>query len=349
MIVIPTIDVEATHGSNPFKQLAIGDFGGNQTWGVYRQAEIFNKYKISATFFIDVYEYTMWGEECWREMCRRLIDMGQDVQLHTHPGWRIDPLDFNWLQKIRHEKSYLGSELDLMAKLSFDQQKQVLSHGVELLERWIGQKPIAHRSGGYSIDQNTIKALKDVGIPIDSSMNVSHPNSIVTWSNNAIVENDGVIELPITIGQYVTSIGINPLKFPFYKRLMKTGLDIFSVSEFCEYAIKNSSFKNSFMNLFMHSYSFVNIDKGYDKLKPEPNKVKRLEKTLRLLSEMPNVQFMSCRSFYEEYKKNPHAFHGEDIVPEIQLHYQKMLRYGIKRVSRVTKQLLDGTYSKNAT
>ena len=39
---------------------------------------------------------------------------------------------------------------------------------------------IAHRSGGYSINENTMKALKNVGIKIDSSMQFLHPNCHLT-------------------------------------------------------------------------------------------------------------------------------------------------------------------------
>ncbi len=337
LIVLPTIDVEGVHGDKPFEQMVIGDLNDAQNWGVFRQAEIFNRFGISATFFVDVYEYTMWGEKPWREVCQQLVDRGQDVQLHSHPGWRIDPRDAPWLQRHRHRYSYLGSEFDFMAKLPFEQQKKVLEHGVELLEKWIGKRPIAHRSGGYSINQDTIAALAAVGIPIDSSMNCSHPNSILTWSKNAIIKRSGIVELPVTVGEYVASAGFGTIKFPFYRRLMKTGLDIFSCDEFLFYCQEALNHGVKLLNLFMHSYSLIDLTRGWGRLKPDTHDAYKLEKILELLSKRQDVQFMSCTSFYKEYQKDPSIFQGSDLVPEIPLKWKKMLKYGTRRLKRYVK------------
>ena len=339
LTVIPTIDVEAVHGKRPFEQLVLGDFGGDKSWGVFRQAEIFSKFGIAATFFVDVYEYTMWGEKPLRDVCRRLIDLGQDVQLHTHPGWRIDDQDSHWLQEHRRDNSYLGPEFDFMAKLSFEQQKQVLEHGIELLEKWTGHRPIAHRSGGYSINQDTIAALSMVGIPVDSSMNCSHSNSTLTWSQNAIIEREGLVELPVTVGEYVANAGVGSVKYPFYRRLMKTDLDIFDTEEFVCYARQALDQDLRLMNLFMHSYSLVDLTKGWSRLNPDPEDAVKLETTIEHLAEMDNIQFMSCKSFYEAYKSQPEIFQGSDSVPEIPLKLPKMIRYGGRRLSRYKKKM----------
>ena len=337
LTVIPTIDVEAVHGKEPFKQMIIGDFGGGGTWGVYRQAEIFTKYGISATFFVDVYEYTMWGEDALREVCCRLLDMGQDVQLHTHPGWRKDPEDPAWLQKYRHEASYLGSDLDFMTKLSFEQQKNVLEHGMELLHKWTGKVPIAHRSGGYSINQDTLSALSAVGIPVDSSMNCSHPNSVVTWSKNAIVEKSGIIELPVTVGEYVASLGLGSVRLPVYRRLMKTDLDIFSTEEFLIYSSKALVQGIRLMNIFMHSHSLIDLTKGWAHLQPDPRDTHKFEETLDRLSSLSEVQFLNCSSFYESYQASPKSYLGSDNIPEIPLKWSKALKYGLRKIKNLSK------------
>ena len=88
------------------------------------------------------------------------------------------------LEKIIH----YGADKDLMTKLSLDEQTNVLEHGMEMLYKWTGVYPIAHRSGGYSVNKDTLRALKSVGIPIDSSMYYGHPNSHETWSRNAIIK-----------------------------------------------------------------------------------------------------------------------------------------------------------------
>jgi hypothetical protein len=265
--------------------------------------------------------------------------MGQDVQLHTHPGWRVDDQDSHWLQEHRKANSYLGPELDFMAKLSFEQQKQVLEHGIELLKKWTGQRPVAHRSGGYSINQDTISALLAVGIPVDSSMNCSHPNSVVTWAQNAIIEKDGLVELPVTVGEYVACAGVGSVRFPFYRRLMKTDLDIFSSEEFICFARQALDQDVRLMNLFMHSYSLIDLTKGWPRLKPDPEDAAKLETTIKDLTEMDGIQFMTCKSFHEAYKRRPEMFKGPDSVPEIPLKLPKMIRYGGRRLTRYKKRV----------
>ncbi len=59
MIIIPTIDVEGVHGLRPLQQLILGEVGEQETWGPFRQAQIFQRFGIRATFFVDVYEHTL--------------------------------------------------------------------------------------------------------------------------------------------------------------------------------------------------------------------------------------------------------------------------------------------------
>ena len=60
--VVPTIDVEGVHGRHPFQQMVLGKIGCVEDWGVYRIAEILRNYGITGTFFVDCYEYALWGE-----------------------------------------------------------------------------------------------------------------------------------------------------------------------------------------------------------------------------------------------------------------------------------------------
>ena len=59
--IIPTIDVEGVHGQTPFEQMILGRVSDKE-WGIKLLAEIFNKYDVQATFFVDVFEYTLWGK-----------------------------------------------------------------------------------------------------------------------------------------------------------------------------------------------------------------------------------------------------------------------------------------------
>ena len=316
MFILPTIDVEAAHGSSPFEQMILGEVGDNATWGVYRQAEVFQRYGISATFFVDVYEHTLWGESNLERLCHTLAEMGQDVQLHTHPSWRDDPRDFDWLRKYKKEKSYLPPKLDFMAKLSYGEQVAVLQHGVELFEKWLGKKPIAHRSGGYSINEDTVRAIKAVGIPCDSSMNASHANSKISWSFNRVIEREGLIEIPVTLLRYVVRMP-GAAKTYLYAKLKKTDLDHCSTQDLLAYVDKGSALGVRVMTLFMHSYSLLSMNPQFTRLKPSPRKLNRLETFLGASAKMPGVEFLSCTQLVERYLSNPAFCSGSDEVPDV--------------------------------
>ena len=231
VVVIPTIDVEGVHGTRPFAQMVLGDIGSEESWGVYRMAEMFQEFGVSATFFVDIYEHTLWGEGPVVDVCEGLLRLGQDVQLHTHPSWRDDPRDSASLRALKRDRCYLPQHQNLMAKLSEAEQVEVLEHGIAFFERWLNTKPVAHRSGGYSIAQSTVRALRKVGIFLDSSMNRATARSEVTWSANRVVESDGFLELPVSVFEYVLRLPPSALGVNAYSKLMAVDIDNCTLDE----------------------------------------------------------------------------------------------------------------------
>jgi hypothetical protein len=326
--VLPTIDTEGVHGRRPFEQFARGEIDCAEDWGALKLARIFNEYGVTGTFFVDVYEHSLFTEAPVAELCVDLCELGQDVQLHTHPSWRDDPRDSPELRQLKRTSFYMPQHLDFMAKLAVEQQTEVLEAGSALLHKWIGQRPIVHRSGGYSIDANTIVALANTGIPVDSSMNSSHSNSRITWSRNKIVERGGVIELPVTVAR--VAAGVPGL--PLYGRALKTDVNVLSARHmqmFCEDARTNGL---RFMNYFMHSYSLLDYSGDFESIRPHFAVEKELRKFLEWATAEPSISVVNCRAFYDLLRQ-PGFDRGEsDHVPVIQ-DSLLVLRKGLKKVS----------------
>jgi len=316
--IVPTIDVEGVHGPRPFDELVLGEVGDSDTWGVYRLARIFNEHGVTGTFFVDVYEHALWGEGPLEEVCTRLAGLGQDVQLHTHPSWRDDPRDPRWLRDLKKDRSYLPQHLDLMTKLSKEQQVEVLQHGVGLFEKWLGRRPVAHRSGGYAVNEDTLRALRKTGIPMDSSMNAADRNSQTTWSVNRVEERQGVIELPVTAFKYTFSFALCGRRGPLYSKLMKTDLDVCTDEDWSSLLQQAKDTGLKVVNLFMHSYSLLRSDRRMRRNLPCPASAARLERTLARFSGDSAVRFMDCASLLARHVEHPEEFDGPDAVPRVE-------------------------------
>ena len=312
MIVVPTIDVEGVHGRDPFAQMILGEVeGGNH--GVFEIADILADKGAEGSFFVDVYESSLWGEEPFARLCRQLHDQGQDVELHTHPGWRDDSCDFPWLRQLKRERSYVSGIKDMMAKLSADEQFKLLEEGAAMIDNWTGTRPRVHRSGGYSINEDTFDALERSGFLMDSSIHYSHSNTKFYPTKGRAVMVGNLFELPVSLMRYRTSLqGRSD-----WSKLLKTDVDTSWIEELIHYVEQGLSANVRFMNLFMHSYSLISFDPIYRKYRYAPEKARTLAEFLSYCRKHPQVEVMSCRQLLADDVAKDYLLGGSDQFPEI--------------------------------
>lgn len=311
--VLPTIDTEGVHGDRPFEALARGDIGLDEDWGALRIARIFNDHGVRGTFFVDVYEHALFGERPVEELCVQLTELGQDIQLHTHPAWRDDPRDSAALRKLKLTHGYRPQTLDLLTKLPKDQQTEMLLAGVDLIKKWTGRDVVIHRSGAYAINDDTIVALGEAGIRFDSSMHRQSPHSLVTWSQNQIVDRNGITELPVT-GMRLTA-GIGGLTV--YDRIIKTDVNFLEprhLRRFCEDGRQNGL---RFMNYFMHSYSLIRYSADFSRLSPAVDTEARLRSFLQWSTTTPGIRVLACDEFVGLLDEASFDRGSADFVPEV--------------------------------
>ena len=271
-----------------------------------------------------------------RDACKLLKDLGQDVQLHTHPGWRIDKRDSIKLQNLKLSNSYLCSRKDFMTKLCLNEQIDILNHGKDIINDWIGTEVIAHRSGGYSINENTVKALKNVGIKIDSSMQILHPNCHFNFSKNSLYNKDGLIEIPVTVAEFYLKSNVFHSK-DLYRSIQKTDFVFFEsneLSRFYDESIKN---KANLLNLFFHSYSLLNYDQSFKYFKVSKKLVFKLEEMIDWAVNLNQAEVLSCSQFQEKYSSNKEVFEAKDFIPRIPLKKSKIIKYISKKLRNILK------------
>jgi peptidoglycan/xylan/chitin deacetylase (PgdA/CDA1 family) len=304
LYVVITIDVESSDSPNAIKNndllttMIYGEVGGAQ-WGFPKILEILARYHLNATFFISAFEHKKYGESALHNICTEIKKEAQDIQLHVHPVWA-------------YGKRY-------MAEYSPGEQVEIIKEGSRLLTSWTGEKPLAYRGGAYySLNENTFDALKASGIVIDSTMFYSQPHCQYVTTRNRVVETKGIVELPVTIFRRQLDISVGPFKYKRQPRYTKTDIDGASLEALLQF-VKEAKMNNlRVMNLFMHSYSFLNFDTSFSNSRPDYEDMEKFDSFLSAISSDPEIQIITMIQFYELYLKNPEVFTGaSDYVPEI--------------------------------
>lgn len=358
MYLLVTIDTEAVHGKSPLEEMIWGRLKGFEgEYGIGQIADICEAYNVKATFFLDVYEHSYYGKGALKEIATYLSDRGHDVQLHTHPAWYQDRRDSRKIKQMKRQQSCFPADRYWMNLNSLEDQIAILEHGKNLLEDWLGKPVIAHRAGAYALDLNTIYALKEVEILIDSSMYYGHPHSKVTWSKNLLVERQGLLEIPLTVFRRSTK-----WDWGFYKqnkgmKYVKTDLNWCNLDELKEFVRQGAKRGLPLLNLFLHSYSLIRFDRYFITCAPDESAIEELNAFFSFCTSNEEIEPISIHELKHLYDKGLLPYGDDDFVPLLDVHYINVYHKAIERLTDASRRVIDnilsimankqGTYSKS--
>ncbi len=310
MNAIITVDTEVFH----FKQTplsvetCIEGKCDNEFYGIPKIIDICDEKGVKATFFVDVYAYRVFGEELMKQVCQDIKKRGHDIQLHAHANW------------VYPNKS------EYMWAYSLKEQSEIIKEGRELIHKWTGEYPVAFRAGAYGANYDTLKALSENDINIDSSMFYKHPlcklNSR-SLTRNIIVSNNNVVEIPVTV--FIS------LKCASFVRYSKLDINAKSFNELKEIILKAKKGNLKTIILFLHSFSFLKFSKDRKTAVPDFKIIDSFLKTIEFLKKT-QLEIITMKDFSTEYKKNTNKFIGEDIVP--MLGFKNMLFSLIRKTKK---------------
>jgi peptidoglycan/xylan/chitin deacetylase (PgdA/CDA1 family) len=113
----------------------------------------FKSVGLRATFFVDLCEVRTWGSSFMHRVCRRILDSGQDLQLHAHPH------------------HFTGdSSRWLLSEYTRAEQAAVLDFAISQYVNFVGAPPLAFRAGGFGANADTLELLRERGVSIDCSL-----------------------------------------------------------------------------------------------------------------------------------------------------------------------------------
>ena len=176
MDVFVTVDTECTEerlvGGQVWPPLGYdvmmrGRVGGHDRHGLGTDLIVseLGKYGFRATFFVESLCAGFFGVQGLADVCADLAASGQDIQLHLHPNFRRP----EWRRSG-------GTPLpDNIGEYTVAEQAELLSAGLRLLAgAGVPRRSlVAFRAGNYGASNHTWQALKQVGLEIDSSLNLS--------------------------------------------------------------------------------------------------------------------------------------------------------------------------------
>lgn len=161
--------------------------------GVSYQLDLLARHGLKACFFVDPMPALTFGLAPVRRVVETILAAGQEVQLHLHP---------NWTGARAGDKGARSSRFELV-EYSGSEQRHLIAGATDLLTAAGAAPPIAFRAGSYSANDDTLRALAQLGFVYDSSHNGSDhpwPSAIgLPPRQIAPIAHEGMIEIPVTV------------------------------------------------------------------------------------------------------------------------------------------------------
>ncbi len=288
--VVFTIDACWTCGNS---------FQGNckgRDLGVPLIAEKLEAGGFKGTFFVSPYCPDSMQKEMFDNL-RYLVARGHDVELHTH----TEVFDLSRNRLYMYPKEF---------------KRRIISEGIRNIVASGAPPPIAHRAGGYGIDQETLELLPEFGIEVDSSIFPVSPDSLVPLPRdlaNRFVKIRGVYQLPITL----------LTRLPYIGYAGTTSLDIDrTIWEEQKAALEQlAEHRVPVVTVFLHAsstYRKISATVPYESdaiLGPDEENIRELDNLIRLFRTDSRFKVVTAREVWEIFRKDPRALDGPAFIP----------------------------------
>lgn len=142
--------------------------------------------------------------------------------------------------------------------------------GSDLLSKWTGQAPVAHRAGAFGADLNTMEALIKAGIPVDSSLHPHRATCRLSGPENQVSENGGVVEVPILGFNWHVDCWLAGITFYCRRRFRPLNLDGCSAEQLQWFLAAAKECGIPILHLTLHSYSFIKWDSDFRSVRWNP-------------------------------------------------------------------------------
>lgn len=160
--------------------------------GITHKLKLFEQYCVRAVFFVDPMPALQWGVAAIEDILAPILEAGQDVQLHCHTEWLA-------IAGAGHPLAAAGTGRNIM-DFAFEEQCAILSWARDTLVAAGAPPPVAFRAGNYGANDDTLRALAEIGLRYDTSHCPALPGtsgiSLGPEDRDPVLHH-GVIEVPV--------------------------------------------------------------------------------------------------------------------------------------------------------
>lgn len=163
--------------------------------GLVEQLKVLSDHGLPSVCFVEPLFAGRFGLEPLAEIVGRIQQGGHEVQMHLHTEWADEsrtPLLPGLEGKRQHLRFFSRAE-----------QSELIRVGLDWLQRAGAPRPDAFRAGSFAFNADTLLALADHGIGIDSSYNASTFGPTSGVCEGELLEQTRqigpVLELPMTV------------------------------------------------------------------------------------------------------------------------------------------------------
>ena len=309
LTIFITIDTEDDYFEVP--RLITGE-GLADNPGIHKILDITEKYGFLSNIFLDAYSHVNFPPGLLQNIAKSIHNRGHAVELHSHP---------NFAKRLFFYKYHIY-------KYSLEEQIRILEYGKRLIFEWIGEYPIAHRGGAYAGNDDTLVALNQVGIPIDSTFFFQHKNNHMkeALTVNKVFSFAQTIEVPVTFVRVAKQDGS-------YKDT-KFDIDALSYDQLVQVIKLAKEHNLRTLTLFLHSFSFINkrtkdataedhpqaIFRSFSRggslkceiLGVDNNDIVKYDQLLHYIAQDSEIEVITFREWYKTYQS---LDYGSDFIP----------------------------------
>lgn len=206
-------------------------------FGIGWQMDRMRAHGLKGVFFVDPLPSLVYGEAWLADVVGQIISHGHEVQLHIHTEWLA------WAKG----SPVGGRQGQNLADFCLEDQRVLLGIAIDLLIQAGAPRPTAFRAGNYGADDNSLRALAELGLIWDSSVNAPYLGGACRIDLSAdqvgAIERHGIIEVPVA-GLYDRAAQVRPAQIcALSAREMRSALSHAADNQHTSFVIVTHSFE----------------------------------------------------------------------------------------------------------